>query len=223
MKTSKKYIIYTAIMFVIFAVYLLLIKTVDIGIAGTSQTSVGFSHINNWFFGLSKDIDIIDTISDIILLLSILIAACFALVGFVQFIKRKNIKHVDKEIFLSGLAYIILICSYIFFELVVVNYRPKLIEGELEASFPSSHVMLVMGIILTTLLFLDKYITNKKLLLSLKITGYSLCVLIVVFRSITGVHWLTDIIGGVILSLAVVMLILTLKKIWIKNDIDKKD
>ena len=88
-------------MFVIFAVYLLLIKTVDIGIAGTSQTSVGFSHINNWFFGLSKDIDIIDTISDIILLLSILIAACFALVGFVQFIKRKNIKHVDKEIFLS--------------------------------------------------------------------------------------------------------------------------
>ena len=124
--------------------------------------------------------------------------------GLLQLIKYKNISKVDKRLlYLAGL-YVLLGITYVFFEKVIINYRPVLMEGELEASYPSSHTMLAITICISSLLTSKYYIKDKSLLKILQISTIVLMFLLVIGRILSGVHWISDIIGGILISLALV-------------------
>ena len=95
---------------------------------------------------------------------------------------------------------------YILFEFVVVNYRPILIDGFLEASYPSSTTMLVMCVMPTAIMQLTDRIKNNIIRVSVAVILSLFSVFMVVGRLLSGVHWLSDIIGGALISCGLVML-----------------
>ena len=133
---------------------------------------------------------------------------CLLIIVIRLFVKRKSLAKVDKEIFALGGLYIIVIGLYALFEVVVINYRPVIMSGEEhpEASFPSSHTVLICVVMGSTIMLLDKYIKNNSLCNALKILCAIIMVVTVVGRLVSGVHWFTDIIGGVIISVALLAL-----------------
>lgn len=145
-------------------------------------------------------------VTDWLGLIPILVAAGFALLGLGQWINRKNLLKVDFSILILGGFYLITLASFFFFEKVVINYRPVLIDDVLEASYPSSTTLLVMCVMPTAMTQLRSRIPNPKLGKWLSVLIAAFTVFMVFARLISGVHWFTDIIGGIFLSAGLVTL-----------------
>ncbi|MBQ8605761.1 MAG: phosphatase PAP2 family protein [Clostridia bacterium] len=205
-KTKRNFII-TAALFLLFAIFTVLVKTVDVAAIGPEGSSVGFSSINGYFFNTLGRSELFYEISDIFGKIAILSAVCFALLGAYQLIKRKSLVKVDKCILLLAAFYVAVAIAYVLFEVVVINYRPVILEEGLEVSYPSSHTMLATCFMSAAIIVLGRLFKDKK---ALKITSYAVCSVIiavtVICRLASGVHWFTDILGGVLLSAALVML-----------------
>ena len=197
---KKKNIFISLVLIFSSILFTILVKNVDVSAIGPNGSSVGFSTINKFFHELIGVHMIFYKITDILGIVPILMAICFAIVGVVQVIKRKSILKVDKEILVLGIFYVVVLGLYVFFEKVIINYRPTLIDGLLEASYPSSHTLLSLCICGSTI------ILNKHLFKKILIAQYEnkialvFMVLILVGRIISGVHWFTDIMGGMIIS-----------------------
>ena len=146
------------------------------------------------------------TVTDWLGLIPIGFAGGFALFGFAQLIKRKKLGQVDRSIIVLGIFYIVVVAFYIFFEKVVINCRPVLIDGILEPSYPSSTTMLVLCIMPTTIIQLDFRLKNIILKRCIAYTIIVFIVFMVLGRLISGVHWFTDIIGGALLSAGLVLM-----------------
>ena len=130
----------------------------------------------------------------------------FAALGLKQWISRHSILRVDGDILLLGVYYIIVILAYLFFEMVPINYRPVLIDGVLEASYPSSTTLLVMSV-MPTLRFQTEYRINHPLIRKAFCMFADVFTLLMVLgRLVSGVHWLTDIAGSVMLSAGLFLL-----------------
>ena len=140
------------------------------------------------------------TITDWLGLVPIFICMCFGVLGLVQLIKRRSLLKVDIDIILLGVYYIIVIMGYLIFEMIPINYRPIPINGYMEASYPSSTTLLVLSVMPTLKFQIDRRTDNKtvRALTTAFVILFSLFV--VLGRLISGVHWLTDIIGSILLS-----------------------
>lgn len=189
---------------VAFVVWTVLITLIDVQSIGPCGSSVGFATVNGWFHELTGVHMSLYVITDWLGLVPIAIAFGFSVLGLVQLIQRKNICKVDADILLLGVFYIAVIAVYILFENVVVNYRPTLIDGYLEASYPSSTTMLVACVLPTAIMQLR----NRIEIVSVRKIVLLLCQIFTIFmiigRLISGVHWLTDIVGGMLISVALV-------------------
>ena len=130
----------------------------------------------------------------------------FGALGLVQWVKRKSIWKVDRSILVLGGFYLVVLAAFVFFEVYAVNYRPILIEGVLEVSYPSSTTMLVMTVMSTAALQLKSRIQNPALRRSVVIAIIAVTAFMVMGRLVSGVHWVSDIIGGGLLSAGLVML-----------------
>lgn len=139
---------------------------------------------------------------------SLLVAACFALLGFVQLLRRRSLKKVDRQLLAMGGLFIALAVLYVFFEKVIVNYRPFILPEESgpEASFPSSHTMLTFVILGSVSMVLKKYVKAPVLCALLRVAAAALILVMVLGRLLCGCHWFTDILGGVLVSLALLAL-----------------
>ena len=104
---------------------------------------------------------------------------------------------------LAGL-YVALGAAYVLFEKVIINYRPVILPTEtaLEASFPSSHTMLAVCLVSSALVQAERRIGNQKVLFLLDVLGVLMMLVMSVGRLASGVHWLTDVLGGVLLGAA---------------------
>ena len=190
------------------AVLIVLVCFVDVQAIGPEGTRIGLSHLNRFVFELFGVNMLWYEVTDWLGLAAIGTAFLFAAAGLIQWIRRKDIRKVDKEILSLGGLYFIVIGLYILFELVVVNYRPILMPGSThpEASFPSSHTMLVCVIMGSALLLLGKYVHGKILRKVLQAICAATIGVTVLGRLISGVHWFTDIVGGVLISITLLNL-----------------
>ena len=145
-------------------------------------------------------------ITDWLGLVPIFVCTGFGILGLVQWIKRKSICKVDHDILILGGFYIITIAAYLLFESVVINYRPVLINGYLEASYPSSTTLLVMCVMPTAVMQFNSRIKNKVLRNIVVVTIIAFIAFMVIGRLISGVHWFTDIVGGALLSAGLVLM-----------------
>ena len=199
MKKLKTFCI-ALLFYLAFILWTIAVIFINVKQIGPNNSEVGLSKFNGFFH---KKIGVNMTLYDLTDLLSIIpiaIMLFFGLLGLVQWIKRKSLLKIDYSIRILGLFYILVFAVYIFFEFAVVNYRPTLIEGKLEASYPSSTTMLVICIMTTALMQVNERVKNKKVKISLIAIILAFSVFMVVGRIISGVHWVSDIIAGMLLS-----------------------
>lgn len=191
-----------------FVLWTIAICNFDLNAIGPNNSIVGFSTINGFVHNLVGTNTTLYYVTDWLGLVPVFAALCFATLGLVQWIKRKNILKVDFSILILGVHYIITIFTYFFFEYHVINYRPIIINGYLEASYPSSTTLLVLCIMPTTLIQLEKRIKNNVIKNIFKITIIFLVIFMLLGRLVSGVHWLTDIIGSILISNGLIFLYL---------------
>lgn len=182
------------------------VTRVDVQAIGPRGSSVGLAAFNGLIHELTGVHMSLYTVTDWLGLAPVCVALGFAALGLVQLVKRKSLFKVDTDILLLGVFYIVVIAAYLFFESHVVNYRPVLINGRLEASYPSSTTMLVLCVMPTAVMQLNGRIPAPRGRRAAACVIVAFTVFMVIGRTISGVHWMTDIIGGAILSAGLVML-----------------
>lgn len=206
MKKVRNDFIMAGVVLLISIIFTILVSTVDVQPSGISGTNLGFSTINHSVFDSIGTNDAIYLASEILGYIFIIPAAFFAVLGIIQLIKRKNFKKVDLHFYALLGLYIAVAATYVFFELVAVNYRPILIDGKAEASYPSSHTMLAITVLLSSFLMICRLVKNRTIkFVALGVTVVC-SVAMAILRLYSGVHWATDIIGGILISVSLVLI-----------------
>ena len=192
----------------LFVLFTLFLRTVDVQAVGPLGSKIGFAGLNvavHELFGMNL---FWYKLTQAFGILAIAVAAAFACTGLVQLIKRKSLLKVDYELLILGAVYILLMLFYVLFEKVPLNYRPVILDPAegLEPSYPSTHTMLILTILGTAIQLCGKYIKNTKLVLCIKIVSLVVMALTIIGRLVCGVHWFSDIVGGVLISLTFISL-----------------
>ena len=202
----KKDLWFSLSMLAAFMLWTILISVVDVQPIGPWESFVGFATLNGLFHQLTGVHMSLYHITDWLGLVPVVFGFGFAILGLVQWVKRRHILKVDHSILALGGYYIIVLAAYLLFEEIVINYRPVLIAGFLEASYPSSTTLLVLCVMPTAVTQLNTRIKNICLrrIVSWSIRAFS--AFMVIGRLISGVHWLTDIVGGILLSISLASL-----------------
>lgn len=190
----------------VFLLWTAAIKLIDVRAIGPQESSVGFAAVNMFAHKLTGVNFTAYTVTDWLGLVPIAVCMCFAMLGLVQWIRRRKLSRVDYSILVLGGFYAVVTAVYVLFEFVVINYRPVLIGGVLEASYPSSTTMLVMCVMPTAIMQLKSRVKSVKAQNIVTVLIVSFIVFMVVGRLVSGVHWVTDIVGGALLSTGLVML-----------------
>ena len=173
---------------------------VDVAPIGPNGSVVGFAAVNGWFHRLTGVNMTLYALTDWLGLVPVAVCLGFAILGLCQWINRRTIRKVDADILLLGGFYILTIAAYLIFESVVVNYRPVLIHGYLEASYPSSTTLLTLCVMSTAWIQWHRRLRHPTLRHLVIAVTIAFAVFMVVGRVISGVHWLTDVVGGILLS-----------------------
>lgn len=186
----------------LFVALIALILVYDVAAIGPNGTEIGLSHVNQTVHEAIGSHMLWYDITEVLGVVALLVAATFAGLGCYQFIRRKSLLKVDKKIYVLAGLYVVTMLLYVLFEMVVVNYRPVIMPGDElpEAAFPSSHTMLTCVIMGSAFPLIKEYVKNTKLKLILQILCVVILVSTVVGRLVSGVHWVTDIFGGVLIS-----------------------
>lgn len=203
MKENKKNIIIAGSLTLASIIYTLLVKFVDVKAIGPNGSEVGFAWLNKIFHNLLGEHMVIYKISEVLGYVVMLLVVIYGCIGLYQLIKRKSLLKVDKEIIKLGVFYVLMLVVYVLFEKIEINYRPVLMDGVLEASYPSSHTILALCICFSSLITSKKYF-NKLYVKKINLITIILTGLVLLLRTISGVHWISDIIGGIIISLTLV-------------------
>lgn len=207
MKSTTRKLLISVGLFILFGIFTVLVKTVDVKDIGPEWSYIGFAAINAKaanFFGQSE---FWYKLTELLGILAIGVGLLFAAYGLYELIKAKSFKAVDADIYVLGGFYVLLAAVYALFEKVIINYRPVLEEnGELEASYPSSHTVLIVGIMVTAILQLSGKMKKSALKTVLCAAAGVIAVVAVVGRMLAGCHWLTDIAGGILIASALIML-----------------
>lgn len=204
MNSKKRNFLISSILILVAIGFTILVKVVDVKQVGVNETYIGFATINQFVFKSTGVNMIWYHITDWLGLVPIFMAMTYALIGLIQLIKRKSFFRVDKEIIILGIFYIIVIALYLFFEKVIVNYRPILMDGFIEASYPSSHTLMTVCLCGSSII-VNRKLFNNKLTKIINIISFIVIVITIIGRFISGVHWFTDIIGGILISSALLM------------------
>ena len=189
---KRKSIIPAVIWLMAFLLFTLSLKFIDVEAIGPQGTMVGYAKLNSAFFNLTGVNERIDKISDILALIAILMGLYFVFKGFLQLLKRKSLTAVDSEIYLLAIFLVLMAATYFLFNIVTINYRPILEDGVLEGSYPSSHVLLAICLCGYVMVMDENRLLTYGALFVL--VASTLC------RLLSGVHWLTDVIGAILIA-----------------------
>ena len=216
-KNEKKSLLIGSIFLAMFAVWTVLILTVDVQPLGQNGTSIGFAAFNCWFHHFTGVNMAIYTITDWMGLVPVVICLIFAGIGLVQLMKRRSFFRVDADIMILGVYFVIVFLAYALFEIIPINYRPILIEGRMEASYPSSTTLLVLSVMSALIEQIQRRLSDITAKRIIKIAAIAFSAFMVIGRLVSGVHWFTDIVGGVLLSAGLFMLYKTAVMLALKE------
>ena len=203
----KRKFLLTALLFLIcFIVWTLMVSSVDVQPIGPEKSTVGFATVNGWFHNLTGTNMNLYIITDWLGLVPVAVGFGFAILGLYQWIRRRHILKVDRSLWVLGGFYILTLAAYLLFEEIVINYRPVLINGYLEASYPSSTTLLVLCVMPTAMLQFHIRIENGIRRRCVQIAIGVFILFMVIGRLLSGVHWVTDILGGILLSAGLISL-----------------
>lgn len=225
---KKKNIITSITMIILAVIYTILVKIIDVAPIGPNNSEVGFSKINGFFHNLLGSNMTIYKITEILGIIPLLMAGIYAIIGLVELIKRKSLTKVDYEIYALAGLYVVVLGLYVFFEKCIINYRPILIDGVLEASYPSSHTLMALCICGSSII-VNKRIFHKKIFNLENKLSIFLMITIILGRFISGLHWFSDIIGAIFISLALLSSFYTAissfthKKVVVKKEEQEED
>ena len=206
-RTSKPYFQLAGALWLLFILFTICVACIDVKPIGPEESEVGFAALNQFVFQNLGVHPVWYAMTEWLGVAALLVALGFAAVGLYQLIRRKSIRKVDRRIMALGFFYGLVLACYLFFEQVVINYRPVILGDGLEASYPSSHTMLVVCIMATAVLEVRALWPDRKTLYcGTKWAAVLLSAVTVVGRLLSGVHWFTDIVGGILLSAALVVL-----------------
>lgn len=203
-KKSKRQLMIGAGLLILFALWTILVHRVDVRPIGPQGSSVGFAALNGAVHNFTGVNMLLYTITDWLGLVPIGIALGFGILGLSQWIRRRRLLQVDRSILALGGFYIVVMAVFVCFEVFVINYRPVLIEGRLEASYPSSTTMLAICVLSTAVLQFRSRIEKPVLRRWVISLSLALLAFLVIGRVISGVHWFSDILGGAVLSAGLV-------------------
>ncbi len=195
----KKFYFATAIL-TAFVLWTVAVRFIDVEAIGPLGSCVGLATLNlavHEFIGVNMTLY---TITDWLGVVPFCFVFAFALLGAIQLIRRKSLMRVERSILILGGFYIAVMAFYVFFEIVPINFRPVLIEGVLEVSYPSSTTMLVMCVMPTAIMQFNSRIKNTALRRCVAFILSAFVAFMVIGRIISGVHWISDIIGGALIS-----------------------
>ena len=200
MKKNLKTLFVGLSLIIYFVIWTILVVKIDVQPIGLNNTNVGFANLNSRFHDFTGVNFQIYNLTDWLGLIPIFICLAFAILGLVQIIKRKSIFKVDLDIILLGVYYILVIFFYLIFEVVPINYRPTFINGFMEASYPSSTTLLVLSVMPTLSFQISRRLQSRIINKIVNVFVIVFSAFMVIGRLISGVHWLTDIIGSIFLS-----------------------
>ena len=183
-----------------FALWTALVQLVDVQPVGQRGTDVGFATLNTWFHELTGVHMALYVITDWLGLVPVVVCLGFGALGAVQLVKRRSLLKVDPDMLLLGVHYILVASAYLVFEVVPINYRPIPIDGVMEASYPSSTTLLVLGVMPTLRYQIERRSGSSSLRMVVTVFVAAFSAFMVVGRLVSGVHWLTDIVGSVLLA-----------------------
>ena len=178
-----------------FAALTWMLLAIDTAPIGPMGSAVGLSTLNRLFHDFTG-----------VHIIPLGIVMGFGALGLTQWFCRKKIMLVDFDILVLGVFYFVILAIFVYFEIFVVNYRPVLIEGILEASYPSSTTVLVMCVMPTAMMQANWRMKNSVVKNTHVCLMGCFSIFMVLARMISGVHWLTDILGGALLSAGLVIL-----------------
>lgn len=202
MKIAKKQLRIAIGLLIVFILYTICLINIDVQKIGPHYSEVGFATLNQFLFNKIGINAFLYQVTEVLGVFPLMMVGYFALRGFFQLSTRKKLSLVDKEILALGFLYVVVAACYVLFEKVIINYRPILEDGQLEASYPSSHTFLAITVLLSAF-----YVLRKETGMVKAIIAYlSLVVMLVLVigRFLSGAHWGTDIFGGVLLGLTLV-------------------
>ena len=203
---AKKYLTLALCLLAAFVLWTVAVCLVNVQPIGPENSAVGFAGINGAFHQLTGVHMALYDLTDILSVIPLGCVAAFGLLGLMQWIRRKDLRKVDGDLLVLGGFYVTVLAVFVLFEKLAVNYRPVLIEGVLEASYPSSTTMLVLCVMPSVMLQLHERMKAGTLKNCVQLLLAAFTAFMVIGRLISGVHWLTDIIGGALLSAGLVLL-----------------
>ncbi|MGN0807697.1 MAG: phosphoesterase PA-phosphatase [Candidatus Coproplasma sp.] len=210
-KTIIIYAIATAVLFALFLFVLIAVLTIDVQPTGLENTVIGLATINLAVFNYFNVNMPWYYTTGWLSISAIIVAFSFSIFGLIQLIKRRSLLKVDYQILLLGAIYVLIIGIYVLFEFVVINYRPIIIGDDIAASFPSSSVLMVVSVMGTAIVEINRLFRYKKAVrIALIALAVELVIITVVGRQFSGVHWFTDILAGVLLGTSITLLYKTL-------------
>lgn len=203
-KKSNNLFICGGILLLLSVIFTILVMNYDIG-PGIMGTTIGFHTLNQAVFSALGTSNFWYSITEFFGIIAILVVIGFAILGVFQAVQRKSLLKVDKSIIALGVFYVVVLALYVFFEFFVVNYRPIPMENGVEASFPSSHTMLICCVMITAMYQFHRLIKNKALRYCSYIIAIAITAITVVGRLLSGAHWFTDILAGVLISATLIV------------------
>ena len=219
MKLCNKFFITSGIIFGFFVIFTALVMFVDVKAVGFDGSKIGLADFNKQFFDAFGSNHALKVVSDVLGYLSIVLALSFVCVFVCQWITRKSLKKIDKKLYALMVFYVIVGIIYVLFLFVVINYRPT----ALESSYPSSHALLFCSICLSSMFYLTYFTKNAKLVKILQIVLVIVCVFGILCRLFCGVHWITDIIGAILLSGALAFALLGTNYFFIEKNMVQQE
>jgi len=199
-KERRKKLFMAAAGLAAFALWTVALCFVNVQAIGPLDSEVGFASMNRYIHGLTGVHMALYVLTDWLGLVPVAFAMGFAMLGLLQWIRRKSLWKVDGSLLVLGGFYLLVMVVYVLFEVLVINYRPVLIGGRLEASYPSSTTVLVLCVMPTAIMQLNQRI-KKPVLRHWAVGLIRVYTVFMVFgRLVSGVHWFSDILGGMLLS-----------------------